>query len=80
MRFFDPGDATPLARYLDGLYARQVVTAVRTHGAGQVVDAGARGAACLTAVLDDVLDLADVRSLLTARDGDGRQPFFYYIE
>jgi len=80
----DPGDATPLARYLDGFYAGQVAATSRTHGAGQVLYVGARGAELLTAVLDYVLDLAGVRSLLAApegvevaaREGDGRRLLF----
>lgn len=75
----DPGDAMPLARYLDGLSARQMAAAARTRGIGQAIDAGTRCAAFLAAVLDDVLDLIGVRSLLAAREGAGHQFLFFML-
>lgn len=65
----DPGDARPIAHYLDDFYAGEVAATVRAHGAGQAVYVGARGGDLLDAMLDHALALAGVEPLLPTPDG-----------
>ncbi len=80
----DPFDATPLARYLDDVYAGEIAATTRAHGQGQAIYVGARGADFLDALFDHALDAAGVQPLLAAakgvevaaRDGDEHRLYF----